>query len=206
MVVAAQPIDTRPARFMTWFALVIVLATDAAYISLVRGQNNGVDGQVLDVFTLPFVAGYVLAMAALLAASLVRWWSAAVRMPLRAAAAGGLLVLGVIAIFSIGLPLVIAGAMATGATVRTLRGPQLTKSSLSAVAAAVVAVVVLVAGFEVTERMIVCPAHGSMGGGGTGFVSGPYYYDCVNGQLSFHSGSCNSGSTDSTGNTTHPGC
>jgi hypothetical protein len=191
---------------MAWFALVIVLATDAAYLSLVRGQTNGVDGQVLDVFTLPFVAGYVLAMAALLAASLVRWWSAAVRMPLRAAAAGGLLVLGVIAIFSIGLPLVIAGAMATGATVRTLRGPQLTKSSLSAVAAAVVAVVVLVAGFEVTERMIVCPAHGSMGGGGTGFVSGPYYYDCVNGQLSFHSGSCNSGSTDSTGNITHPGC
>lgn len=191
---------------MAWFALVIVLATDAAYLSLVRGQTNGVDGQVLDVFTLPFVAGYVLAMAALLAASLVRWWSAAVRMPLRAAAAGGLLVLGVIAIFSIGLPLVIAGAMATGATVRTLRGPQLTKSSLSAVAAAVVAVVVLVAGFEITERMIVCPAHGSMGGGGTGFVSGPYYYDCVNGQLSFHSGSCNSGSTDSTGNITHPGC
>jgi hypothetical protein len=206
MVVAAQLVDTRPARFMAWFALVIVLATDAAYLSLVRGQTNGVDGQVLDVFTLPFVAGYVLAMAALLAASLVRWWSAAVRMPLRAAAAGGLLVLGVIAIFSIGLPLVIAGAMATGATVRTLRGPQLTKSSLSAVAAAVVAVVVLVAGFEVTERMIVCPAHGSMGGGGTGFVSGPYYYDCVNGQLSFHSGSCNSGSTDSTGNITHPGC
>jgi hypothetical protein len=206
MVVAAQPIDTRPARFMTWFALVIVLATDAAYISLVRGQNNGVDGQVLDVFTLPFVAGYVLAMAALLAASLVRWWSAAGRMPLRAAAAGGLLVLGVIAIFSIGLPLVVAGALATGATVRTLRGPFVTSSSLSAVAAAVVAVVVLVAGFEVTERMIVCPANGSMGGGGTGFVTGPYYYDCVNGRLSFHSGSCNSGSTDSSGNITHPGC
>lgn len=206
MVVAAQAIDTRPARFMTWFALVIVLATDAAYLSLVRGQTNGVDGQVLDAFTLPFVAGYVLAMAALLAASLVRWWSAAARMPLRAAAAGGLLVLGVIAIFSIGLPLVIAGAMTAGATVRTLRGPQLTKSSLSAVVAAVVAVVVLVAGFEVTERMIVCPVHGSMSGGGSGFITGPYYYDCFNGQLSFHSGTCNSGSTDSSGNITHPGC
>jgi hypothetical protein len=96
--------------------------------------------------------------------------------------------------------------MATGATVRTLRGPFLTASSLSAVAAATLAVVVLVAGFEVTERLIVCPAHGSSSGGGTGLVTGPYYYDCINGQLSFHSGSCTSASTDSNGHVTHPGC
>lgn len=198
----ARLADTRAARFMTWFALVFALATAAVYLLLILGQG----GAPSDVVTVAFVASYLAALAALLAASLLRRWSMVVRVSLRAAAAGGLLVLGVLAIFSIGLPLLIAGAMATGATVRTLRGPLLGAPSISAVAAAAVAVVVLVAGFEITERMIVCPAHGSSGGAGTGLVTGPYYYDCVNGRLTFHSGSCSSTSTDPNGNVTHPGC
>jgi len=199
---AQQLIDTRPARFMTWFALVFALATDAAYLLLKLGQSD----TALYVFTVAFVACYLVALAALLGASLMRRWSAGIRLSLRAGAAAGLLVLGVLAISSIGLPLLIAGAMATGATVRTLLGPFVTPSSLSAVAAAVLAVVVLVVGFEVTERAIVCPAHGSASGGGTGLVTGPYYYDCVNGKLTFHSGSCSSSSIDPNGNVTHPGC
>jgi hypothetical protein len=207
-MVEAQPVDSRPARFMTWFALIVALASDAAYLSLTRGQASGQQALVLDVFTLPFVAGYVFVLAALLAASLMRRWKAAVRTSLRAAASGGLLVLGVIAIFSIGLPLVIAGAMATGATVRTLRGPMFTRSSVSAVAAAIAAVAVLVAGFEVTERMIVCPDQGTVTGGGSGFVTGPYHYECINGRLGFHSGSCNGATAtiDSSGNVTSSGC
>ncbi|MHB8588191.1 MAG: hypothetical protein ACYDA0_04960 [Candidatus Dormibacteraceae bacterium] len=94
--------------------------------------------------------------------------------------------------------------MATGATVRILRRPFPAPSSLSSVVAAVVVVVVLVAAFEASERMIVCPAHGVAGGGGTGLVTDPYHYDCVNGRLSFHSGSCSSTSMDSSGNVTHP--
>jgi hypothetical protein len=186
---------------MTWFALVFALATAGAYLLLNLGQG----GARSDVVSVAFVDSYLAALAALLAASLLRRWSAVVRQSLRAAASGGLLVLGVLAVFSFGLPLLIAGAMATGATVRTLRGP-FRASSISAVAAAAVAVVVLVAGFEVTERLIVCPAHGSSGGGGTGLVTGPYYYDCVNGQLTFHSGACRSAASDSNGNVTHPGC
>ena len=198
----AQPVDSRAARLLTWVALILVLATDSAYGLLIRGQG----GVSLDSYTVPFVAGYLLVLAALLIASLMPLPGPAWRMPLRAAAAGGLLVLGVLAIFSVGLPLVIAGALATGATVRTLRGPQVTRASLSAIAAAVLAVVVLVGGFEVTQRVIVCPATGSSGGGGSGFVTGPYYYDCVNGQLTYHSGSCSSSAIDSSGNVTHPGC
>jgi hypothetical protein len=207
-VVAAQPVDTRAARFMTSFALVVVLATDAVYLSAIRGQNSGQSGLIPDVYTLPFVAGYLVVMAALLVTSLMPLRTPAWRMPLRAAAAGGLLVLGVLAIFSSGLPLVIAGALATGATVRTMRGPFVSASSLSAVAAAVVAVVVLVAGFEVTERMIVCPSQGVMMRSGSGFVTGPYYYACVDGRLSFHSGTCNSATTgiDSSGHATYNGC
>jgi hypothetical protein len=195
-------IDSPPARFMSWFAIVVAAATDAAYLLLKAGQG----GASLDVVTVAFVALYLVAVAALLGASLTRRWSASARLPLRAGAAGGLLVLGVLAISSIGLPLLLAGALATGATVRTLRGPFATPSSLSAVAAAVVAVAVLVAGFEVTERLIVCPAHGSASGGGTGLVTGPYQYDCVDGRLTFRSGSCTSTAIDSSGNVTHPGC
>jgi hypothetical protein len=194
-------IDAPTARFMAWFALVFTVATDAAYLLLKLGQ-----GASLDVVTVAFVACYLLAVAALLGGSLMRRWRAAVRLPLRAAAAGGLLVLGVLAISSIGLPLLISGAMATGATVRTLRGPFATPSSISAVAAAIVAVVVLVAGFEVTERLIVCPAHGSASGGGTGLMTGAYHYECVDGSLTFNSGSCSSTAIDSNGNVTHPGC
>ena len=201
-MVEAPLIDTRAARLMAWFALVFALATDAAYLLLKGGQTD----TAIYVFTVAFVACYLVVLAALLGASLMRRWSAAIRLSLRAGAAAGLLVLGILAISSIGLPLLIAGAIATGATVRTLRGPFVTPSSLSAGAAAVLAVVVLVVGFEVSERAIVCPAHGSTSGGGAGLVTGPYFYDCINGQLTFHSGSCSSSSIDSNGNVTHPGC
>ena len=90
--------------------------------------------------------------------------------------------------FSIGLPLVIAGAMATAATVRTAARHRAMLSALSAVGAAMIAVTILVVGFEVTERLIVCPVHGTMGGGGSGFVTGPYQYECSEGRLNFHSG------------------
>jgi hypothetical protein len=186
---------------MTWLAIVFALATDAVYLLLILGR-----GSQDDVVTVAFVASYLAALAALLAASLARRWSAVVRLSLRAAAAGGLIVLGVLASFSIGLPLLIAGAFATGAAGRTMRGRLFSSSSISALASAAVAVVVLVAGFEVTERVIMCPAHRSSSGAGAGLVTGPYYYDCVNGQLTFHSGSCSSSSIDSNGNVTHPGC
>lgn len=182
---------------MAWFALVVAFATSIAYALLIRAQG-GYGG--LDVLTVPFVTGYMLLMGALLAASLLRALPANLRMPMRAAAAGGLLVLGILALFSIGLPLVVAGAAATGSTVRTLRGPHVTSSSLTAVAGAVLAVALLVAGFEATERYIVCPPQGTYGGGGSGFVSGPYHYDCVDGKLTFRSGSCHGGGVNSNGN------
>jgi hypothetical protein len=192
-----------PARFLTWFALVVVLATDVAYLLFIRAQG-GADPAT--AYTVPFVAGYLVVMAATLAASLMQWTPSVARLPLLAAAAGGLLVLGVFAMFSIGLPLLIAGSMAGAAAGFTLGGSHLKSSVLLGLGAAAIAVAVLVAGFTVTARIIVCPAQGSMSGGGTGFLTGPYYYDCVNGELRYHSGSCNTGSIDSNGNVSHPGC
>ena len=56
-------------------------------------------------------------------------------------------------------------------------------SVLSEAVAAVVVLIVLVAGFDVTERLIVCPPSGESGGGGPGFVTGGYHWECVDGQL-----------------------
>jgi hypothetical protein len=204
MGAGTPPVDTRPARFMTWLALVVVLATDLAYFLLLRSQPAG----SFDVWTVPFLEAYVLLLAALLATSLMPVRRRAWQMPLRAAAAGGLLVLGILAIASIGLPLIIAGAMATGATVCTLRGPLFTLSALSGVAAAFLSVAVLVAGFEVTERLIACPSSGTVTGGGNGFVTGPYHYECIDGVLAFHPGSCANAevSVDANGHVTYNGC
>jgi hypothetical protein len=62
---------------------------------------------------------------------------------------------------------------------------------LSEIAAVVIALTVLVGGFDVTQRLIVCPSTGTMGGGGSGFLTGTYSYECVNGTLTWHSGGCN---------------
>ncbi len=194
--------EGRSTRVLVLVPIVIVVVADALYVAIVVNQ----DPRPPDLFTLPFIAAYLALTAVLLAVSLMHRWSAAMRMAFRSAAAAGLLVLGVLALMSIGLALVIAGAMAAAATVRTLRGPPLTASNLFGVASAVIAVAVLIAGFEVTGRTIVCPSTGSMSGGGSGFLTGPYYYDCVNGHLNFHSGSCSSGAIDENGNVTHPGC
>jgi hypothetical protein len=177
-------VEARAARIMAWVALAIVVLEDVAYLLLIRSQAEVAP----DAYTVPFVAGYLLAVAALLGISLLRLPSPGWRMPLRAGAAGGLLVLGILAAFSIGLPLILAGILATGSAVRTLKGPFWAPTGLFGAAAALAAVAVLVTGFEVTERIIVCPSSGNMSGGGSGFVTGPYHYECVDGQLSFHSG------------------
>src|SRR3977135_1858193 len=90
---------------MTWFALIVVLATDVAYLLLIRAQNTPSTqvGAAPDVFTVPFVAVYLVAVAGLLAASLMHRLRPSLRFALRTAAASGLLVLGVLSLFSIGL-------------------------------------------------------------------------------------------------------
>lgn len=136
-----------------------------------------------------FIAAYILLMAALQVASLRMGLGGRGRMILRAGAAGGLLVLGALALASIGLALVVASLLTfvSAGMVAVEKGPS---AVVFSGAAALLAVVVLVAGFEVTERIVFCPTHGYMGGGGTGFITGPYHYECVNGQFKWRSGLC----------------
>ncbi len=111
------------------------------------------------------LASYIFLMAGLLGASFVVRWSIA-RQALRAAAAGGLIGLGVIGLFSIGLPLFVAGVLAAMATLQTLAGRDFAVFAGSVLVPAVLAIAVLLVVFETTQRLIACPAQGTMGGGG----------------------------------------
>jgi hypothetical protein len=123
----------------------VVLADLVVYGLLIRGQGEPQP----DAFTVPFVAAYLTLMALALWLSLLeRPAHVTLRPALRATAAAGLLPLGVIAVMSIGLPIFAAGVLAAVAAIRALAGPRLRNAVLAEVAAAVIAVTVLVGGFE----------------------------------------------------------
>jgi hypothetical protein len=199
MVAGPEARVGRPTAVVIWAALVLVLADLIVYLLLIRGQGEPQP----DAFTVPFVAGYLAIMAVLLWLSLLdRPRLVRLRPAFRATSAAGLLLLGIFAAFSIGLPIFVAGVLATIAAIRALAGPRMRSAVLSEIAAAVIAVVVLVGGFEVTQRLIVCPPSGTMGGSGSGFLTGGYHYQCNNGTLTWYSGDCNgvTGGTDANGN------
>lgn len=118
----------------------------------------------------------VLLLLSLLNLSLL----AQARPALRAAAAAGLLVLGVIAAFSIGLPIFGAGILAAIAAGRALAGPDRMKRVLTEIAAAIVAVAVLIAGFEISGHV---PTDGFDERKRDRFVTGGYNWECDNGEL-----------------------
>jgi hypothetical protein len=191
--------ESRSVRLAVWTAFVIVVLTDFAYWLIIRIQES----EPPNVFTVPFVAAYLGLTAAMLGLSLLdRPLAVSLRPAFRAGAAAGLLAMGVLALMSIGILLVVAAVIAAVAAARSASGFHLTTLAAQA-GAAIVAVTVLLAGFEVTDRLIVCPANGSMSGGGPGFVTAGYHYECVNGRLYMHSGFCNGGgASDSQGNLT----
>jgi len=134
-----------------------------------------------------FVGGYLAVMAALIVVALLpRPEIVPIRAPLRAAAAAGLLVLGIFAAFSIGLPLVVAGILTGFALSRTQREPRRGVARVSGLVAAALTVAVMIAGLDVTQRLIVCPDSGEVGGGGSALLGGSYQYECKNGQLTVH--------------------
>ncbi|HKW59406.1 MAG TPA: hypothetical protein VJR46_06590 [Candidatus Dormibacteraeota bacterium] len=174
-------------RLVLWLSIIafaIVLAVDVLYIALINSQGRS------DMPYIPrFVGGYLAVMAAMIAVSLLpRPEVASIRVLLRAAAAAGLFVLGFLAALSIGPPLVLAGFLVTLALTRTAREPRKGVARLSGLVAAAISVAVLLVGLEVTQRLIVCPEAGTSGGGGSGFLTGPYQYECDNGVLRYHSG------------------
>jgi hypothetical protein len=126
-------------------AATAVLAVDVLYVAVIVAQGPGPNPYV------PFfVSGYLALMAVLIVVALIpRPGLARLRVPLRAAAAAGLLVLGMIAAFTIGLPIVIAGLLVVFGLVKTRPAG----SRWPGAAASVVSVGVLVAGFQLTEGL-----------------------------------------------------
>ena len=128
-------------------AAVVVLLTEAAYVTLIATQGGAEPGSYVPWF----VSGYLIVMAVLIVVALVPspqldGW----RVPLRAAAAGGLLVMGMIAAFSIGVPLVAAGLLVGFALTRTKSRPA---QWWVGAAASLASVAVLLTGFQLTEGL-----------------------------------------------------
>ena len=166
-------------------AALIAGTVDVLYLGIV-GSQGASNPQFLRV---PFVAAFIALMAICAAlssrASAERW-----RPLLLGTSAAGLLLLGYFALFSIGLLLLLAGALALVGLIGTLRLAWFSpgesgKAAVAAMAAggAVAAVVVLLAGFALADFAISCPARGVESGSGTAFLGGSYEYSCNNGEL-----------------------
>jgi len=156
---------------------ILVAVVDILYIAIIHGQPAS------DLpWRVPFVAAYLAAIAVCAALSTrvrSRRWQAG----LLATSAAGLLLLGFFGLFSIGLPLVVAGLLAIAGLASVIGGSARRGVMVaSSLAGGLVAVVVLLAGFEVTERIITCPPGVVSGGGGSGFLTGSYSYTCQGGR------------------------
>ena len=167
-------------RVLVAVAVVVIAATEVGYMLLIRAQG----GPPSDTpWVVPFVAGYLVLMAALLAASTLV--PATARVALRGGASAGLLVLGVLAAFSIGLAVLIAAALAIAATVLGLRAKPGGRALSAAGAGAVASIVILLGGFQVVWSHVVCQPTGQSGGSTAGLFGGSAY-DCNNGVLTVH--------------------
>lgn len=168
----------------SFIAFAIVVVVVGLYIGIIDAQ-----GPSNQPYVPRFVGAFLAVMAALIVIALLpRPEIALIRAPMRAAAAGGLLMLGIFAAFSIGLPLVIAGFIVTFALSRTERTPRRGPARLSGLVAAALTVAILIAGLDVTQRLIACPDSGQSAGSGSSLVSGSFAYECNNGRLTMHSG------------------
>lgn len=207
MVIGRDAREGRPIRVVVWASVALVLLDVAVYLTVIRAQGGS---DPPDAFTVPFVAVYLMVMAILLSISVSEGPRlAAMRPVLRTAAAAGLLVLGVFALFSIGLPIFLAGVLATVGAIRAMAVPhQARRTWLFEIAAAGVAVTVLVGGFVAAQQVILCPPHGTMSGTTSSFITGGYTYQCKDGRLTMQSGSCNTGTgtADSSGSVTTSSC
>ncbi len=170
------------ARTLVALSAISVVAIDFLYVGIIRSQGGP---DPVDVLTVPFVAGYMALLAVLLGLSI--FLPPAVRPALRAGSASGLLVLAVVAAFSIGIGLLIAAVLALAAMIMALverHGPQVLGS---AVLASLLAVALLVSGLQYSWQHIVCPPSGQVGGTTPGFFTGGISYECDGGRLTFTS-------------------
>ena len=140
------PLRTIPGKGAVGAAAGVGIVIDATYLWLILGEGD--EGLDRAVFVAAFIAASVT--AALVAGS-VAGISVRSRLVLLGAATGGFLSIGVLAILSIGFPLLVAGALCAigwGRFARSVRVP--TGAALRSVVAIVGAAAILVAGITAT--------------------------------------------------------
>jgi hypothetical protein len=104
-----------PGRALASVAAGLAIFTDVAYVAIILGQDEAALARVVAIASCILAAGLATGVGG--RADL----SSAVRLPLLGGAAGGLLSLGVLGLFSIGLPLFVGGVLAVTAWVRVAR-------------------------------------------------------------------------------------
>jgi hypothetical protein len=124
---------------------VVMTATAFGYARLLAQQGDWPDPNARQVFVLSVLIAFAIVSAIGTFARPV-----AVRAAIAAACAGALLPLGVLALFSIGMVVVVAGLLAVVAWVQAVGSVRRRDTFAVSAASAVVAISVLVAGFAVT--------------------------------------------------------
>jgi len=151
-----------------------VAAADVLYLGLVRSQGGSPSDNPLIT---PFVASYLAAVAAALIVSLAA--PPAVKVGLRAGASAGLVVMALLAAFSIGIALLLPAGLGVAATVVTVARAPGWRGVIAAIAGSFVAVSILAAGFVASWSYISCPPSGESGGTTATGTS----YSCASGVL-----------------------
>ena len=175
MEAASAPSKARTADLLAGGAAIVAALVAFLYRALLLNQGGPPPDTPL---LAPFLMSYILAMAILLAVSLVV--PLGVKPVLRIAPATGLAVLGWLAAFSIGVAIMIAAVAAIASVVLTVQARPVRPSVASAVVGSVIAIIVLVAGLQVSWSYIACPTRGSSGGQ-AGLLGSSY--ECQDGHL-----------------------
>jgi hypothetical protein len=188
--VTADVEGLKRSRLLLAVSALLGAITEVLYGVLVRGQDAGpVNPQPLRA---PFIVAFValIAGASLLVA--IRPLQPA-RAPLLGFSAIGFIGAGFMGIFSIGLPLIVAGALVVTAAVQSSKPARRLVSWVPALTGGALAAVLLVVGLQLTEFPTACPATGYEGGSGSALITGAYHWHCANGQLTVAAGECHTG-------------
>lgn len=175
-------------RWVVLAAVIVACAVDILYVSQIVGPPDGRGNSL--AWRSTFVAFFIAVMA-IAAALAVRPSAAGWRTILLGLSAVGLLAMGYLAIFSIGLPLLVAGLGVLAVLIGAVVASRQPAAAMRAAAGGLLALAIFFGGLELTARVISCPAHGFEGGTGSSFVGGPYHYLCVDGKLTIRLGDCN---------------
>lgn len=178
----------RPLRWIVTAALVVAAVVDILYVSYLSRPPGGRGNSLIwrGPFIAAFIAVMAIAVALTLRSSASRW-----RTLLLGLSSIGLMAIGFVGIFSIGLPLLAAGLASLAVLIGILLASPRRSEVLKAAAGGLLALAIFFSGLELTAQAISCPAHGFEGGTGSSFLGGPYHYLCVDGKLTIRPGDCN---------------